>query len=411
MVTKSFLLSLSFFFCSLFSEVSLGVDQLFKSQNHELLRSKKIGLITNLSSKTSEGQTTLECFYSQQSRLGYELAAIFSPEHGLDAKKEAFAFIHNDSFEKLPVYSLHGQTKRPTPEMLKGIDILIYDMQTVGLRCYTYETTLFYAMEEAAKNGIEVWVLDRPNPIGGQVIEGEVLKNQYKCFFGYVEVPFRHGMTIAELALFFKNSKALDLKLKVIPMKGWSREMTYQDTGLSWQATSPNIPDGMTPLTYPATIVLGETLEIVSIDRGGDKPFKRVGAPWIDADHWLRELNKNPLIGVKFESAVFIPKSEKYKGLECKGLEISITDPKNYKALELQNALIASLLELYPDQFQRELEKAETKKRGRACNYLTGSETLFSAIKDPAHFREKSVLIDEKSLQNFLEKRSKILLY
>ncbi len=393
------------------SQVKVGLDRVFELNFSKDLQHKKVGLITNSASCNAEGESALSLFIRNQKPFLYELKALFAPEHGLKADLDAFAVVHDEWIQDLPVYSLHGSTKRPTTQMLKDLDILIFDLQTVGTRCYTYETTLFYTMEEAAKTGIELWVLDRPNPIGGEQIDGQLLEERYKCFFGYLEIPFLHAMTIGELALYFKANKELPLSLKIIPMKGWARDMLFEETHLKWKATSPNIPDAETTLVYPATVVLGETLEIVNIDKAGDHPFKRLGAPWINAEEFARALNSKHCLGVYFEPHAFTPLKGSYKHENCQGIFLKIVDPKKFKALDVQKALSLTLIELYPQDFYKALDRARKMGRQKACHYLTGNTAFFSALEEPHLFDEKMKIRDKKRLKDFLILRQKCLLY
>lgn len=389
----------------------MGLDLVFEAPFSKKLEHRKVGLITNKASCNEEGKSALELFLENQETLNYQLKALFAPEHGLKADLEAFAFVDHETLENLPVYSLHGSTKRPTASMLEGLDLLIFDLQTVGTRCYTYETTLFYVLEEASKVGLEVWVLDRPNPLGGEKIEGPVLEEKYKCFLGYLEIPFCHGMTIGELALYFKAKKNLPLHLDIVAMKGWQREMLFEETGLQWKATSPNMPDAKTALVYPATIVLGETLEIVNVDKGGEHPFKRLGAPWIKAEELALALKARNCPGVFFEPHVFIPLKGVYAHEKCEGVFLKLSDSKEFNAFEVQRALVLTLTELYPQEFQWALDRAVRIGREKACHYITGNNCFFSAVKEPQFFDEKMEARDFKERGDFLNLRQKCLLY
>ena len=277
----SFFLLIAF---PLFGEVELGVDTFFKEGHDKGLRRKRIGLISNQTGVDKNLTPTVEVLRKK----GMRLVALFSPEHGWSGSGYAFEKIKDGTLENLPLYSLHGETRRPTEQMLKGIDLLIYDIQDIGIRSYTYATTLFYVMEEAAKRNIPVIVFDRPNPINGLIIDGGMLEEKWRSFLGYVNVPYCHGMTIGELATFFNEEYRIGCKLKVIPMKGWKRTMSFKETGLTWIPTSPHIPEADTPLFYASTGIIGE-LDMVNIGVGYTLPFKVVGAPWIDAEAFARK--------------------------------------------------------------------------------------------------------------------------
>lgn len=391
--------------------VEVGLERLFNEYKEEL-KGKKVGLITNTSAITKKGESAFELFIRNQSCCFFELKAVFSPEHGFDAQADAFEFIKNERRGKIPVYSLHGKTKRPTESMLSGIDLLIYDLQTVGTRCYTYETTLYYAMEEASKKKLEVWVLDRPNPLGGDLVEGPILEDSFKSFFSMGNLPFCHGMTIGELALFFKQENEMGCPLKIIRMTGWNREMTFGQTGLTWKPPSPNIPYARTSFTYPATIMLGETLELVSVDRQGLYPFERIGAPWIDGQILMAALEKQCKAGVLFEVDSFIPKSEPYKGETCHGVRLKVSDPKLFKPFAMQCVLFETLESLYPHLIQEGLYRAKSKRRDVACHYISGSKDFFNFIEKKGDCRAAKLKDKQKeAYKAFFEKRKKVLLY
>lgn len=256
---------------SLFAKIQLGVDVFFQEERFKVLNGKKVALLTNHTGVDGQQRPTLELL--QQFEKEYKIVALFCPEHGLTGVAYNAENVSHKKEGKLTCFSLHGTHRRPTAEMLKGIDVIICDMQDIGCRSYTYATTLFFVMEEAAKRNIEVIVLDRPNPIGGTIVDGPMLKDENRSFLGYINVPYCHGMTIGELARFFNEEYKVKCKLKIVPMKGWKREMTYQETGLAWTPTSPQIPEADTPFFYPATGLLGG-LQLVSIGVGYTLPLK-----------------------------------------------------------------------------------------------------------------------------------------
>ncbi|MGE5196163.1 MAG: exo-beta-N-acetylmuramidase NamZ domain-containing protein, partial [Anaerolineae bacterium] len=292
------------FFCllhlKLFAEpqVKLGIDRFFDEGVYKCLSGKRVGLVTNHTGVDGQLRRTIDLFLLES--RDFSLAAVFAPEHGLYGIAYADEKIeHGKLGISLPVYSLHGETRRPTKEMLKDLHVLIYDMQDIGSRSYTYATTLFYAMEAAAKEGVSVIVLDRPNPIGGLLVDGPMLEEKWRSFLGYINVPYCHGMTVGELARFFNEEYKIGCELTVVPMKGWNRSMTFGETGLHWIPTSPYIPEEDTPFFYASTGILG-ALGWVNIGIGYTQPFKLVGAPWIDADHFAEQLNAQKLPGTFF---------------------------------------------------------------------------------------------------------------
>lgn len=400
-------------FCSfpLVAGVDLGLDRIFAEPYSFELKGKNIGLVTNQSAINSKQENAFDLFLSNQDEFDYKLFAAFAPEHGLDAKLHAFEKVEDGRKKQVSIFSLHGDAKRPTDAMLSNIDLIVYDMQTVGVRCYTYETTLCYVMEKAADLKIPIIVLDRPNPRGGLVVEGGDLEEKYKCFFSYNEVPFCHGMTIGELARYFNVEQKIECDLKVVPMVGWKRSMSFQDTQLPWAAPSPNIPDGETALVYPATILLGETLEMVSIDLRGDKPFKRIGAPWIEGHEFASILNQRNLPGVLFSSEIFTPKWGKYKSVNCGGVLIKVTSIERFQPLLTQYAIFEELMRTYPAHFERELSAAMEKGRQKTCNYITGNENLMNYLERSKSFVDEMKIYEDHCIKGFLSKRKKYLIY
>jgi len=344
------------FFHALFAEVFLGVDVFFDKEA-DGLKGKKIGLIANQTSVDSKMKPTL----SRLLEKGISVAALFSPEHGLKGLQYAAERVSDSKEAEIPVYSLHGENRRPKPEMLKGLDAIVYDIQCTGVRAYTYQTTLYYTMEEAAKAGIEVIVLDRPNPINGLVVDGPMLQDAWRSFIGYVNVPYCHGMTIGELARFFNAEYKVGCKLRVVPMRGWRRSMSYRDTGLAWIPPSPNVPEPDTPLFCPVTGILGE-LDLVNIGIGYTLPFKIVGAPWIDADAFAAALNSQKLPGVWFQAYHFRPFWGLFKGLDCRGVLIQITDHKSFRPVSTHYLILGLLKSLYPAEFAKKAEHGAAER-------------------------------------------------
>ena len=236
---------------SLLAKVQLGVDVFFQEERFKALKGKKVALLINHTSVDGQQRPTLELL--QEVEGDFKIRALFCPEHGMTGVAHNAEHVAHQKEGHLTCYSLHGTHRRPTTEMLKGIDVVVCDIQEIGCRSYTYATTLYYMMEEAAKRNIEVVVLDRPNPLGGMIVDGPMLKDTNRSFLGYINVPYCHGMTIGELARFFNEEYKVKCRLKVVPLKGWKREMTYQETGLAWTPTSPQIPEADTPFFYPAT--------------------------------------------------------------------------------------------------------------------------------------------------------------
>jgi uncharacterized protein YbbC (DUF1343 family) len=307
----------------------------------------------------------------------------------------------------IPIYSLHGKTQRPTAAMLKNIDILIYDIQDIGSRSYTYTTTLFYAMEEAAKHQIPVVVLDRPNPLGGAIVDGPMLEEKWRSTLGYINVPYCHGMTVAELARYFNSEYHIGCHLHVVPMKGWRRHMTFQETNLPWIPTSPNIPESSSAFYYPTTGILGE-LQLVNIGIGYTLPFKVVGAPWIDANRFATALNAQKFPGVSFKPFYYRPFYGRFAQEDCQGVLILITNPAKYKPVSTQYLLIGLLKSLYPEKFQDAI--AAAKARRKTLCKVNGTEEVVRMIVEDNNIVWKLRAFHQKEREAFLKTRKKYLI-
>jgi uncharacterized protein YbbC (DUF1343 family) len=291
--------------------------------------------------------------------------------------------------------------------MLQGLDAIIYDIQCTGVRAYTYPTTLFYMMEEAVKLGIEVIVLDRPNPINGLTVDGPMLEEKWRSFIGYINVPYCHGMTIGELARFFNGEYKIGCKLQVIPMKGWKRQMSYRDTGLPWIPPSPNVPEPDTPLFCPITGILGE-ISLVNIGIGYTLPFKIVGAPWIKGSEFAEKLNSQKLPGVHFQPHCFRPFWGLYKGLDCEGILIHIADPKTFRPVATQYLILGMLKSLYPLEFNKCIGQMGDRK-DLFCK-ANGTEFIYEMLVKEKYPAWKLIEYQHSQREAFLEKRKAYLL-
>lgn len=398
-------LILFIFVLPLFAAIDLGVDVFVKDGYDKKLKDKRIGLISNQTGVNKRHIPTLNVL----KECGLKVAALFSPEHGWQGHAYAWENVKDGATENLPVYSLHGKTRRPTDEMLKGIDVLIYDIQDIGVRSYTYATTLFYVMEEAAKKKISVIVFDRPNPINGVIIDGAMLEDKWRSFIGYVNVPYCHGMTIGELANFFNNEYKIQCNLEVVPMKGWKRTMTFKETGLTWIPTSPHIPEADTPLFYASTGFLGE-LGMVNIGVGYTLPFKVVGAPWIDADTFAAKLNSQKLPGVYFFPFHYRPFYGSMKGIDCHGVLIRITDIKRYQPLSVQYLLMGILKSLYPKEITDYLSQVDRSKK-HLFNLANGNDVIYKILLQEQYAAWKMIAHQKEEREQFKKTREKYLLY
>lgn len=385
-----------------------GIDVLIHGPELHKLKGKNIGLVTNHTAVSKSLEHTFDLLKSKEKEGGYTLRALFAPEHGL------FGGQHNSEFVKssmtklgIPIHSLYGKTKRPTDEMLKGLDLIIIDIQDIGSRSYTYTTTMFYVIEEAAKKGIEVLVLDRPNPLGGHIVDGPMLDSSLRSMVGYVNVPYCHGMTIGELALYFNREYSINCNCRVIPMEGWKREMAFNDTGLSWIPTSPQIPEATTPFYYPMTGILGE-LSIVSIGIGYTLPFKVVGAPWIDGKAFAKKLNSQGFPGVHFEPFSFKPFFGKFSGSECNGILIVVRDQARIQPVRVQFLIIGALKALYPERFKECLQ--ECKSRRDMFDKVSGSKEIFTMMENNPLLIWPLIGFQHKERLDFMQKRKSYLL-
>ena len=325
---------------SIWSQVATGLDVLI-AQNFELLRGKRVGLITNQTGKSRGGRTTVEAFWQSPH---VKLRALFGPEHGIEGKLPAGNYVptRRDARTGLPIYSLYGPTRKPAPWMLKGLDVLVYDIQDIGCRSYTYISTMGLAMQAAAQAGIEFVVLDRPNPLGGNRVEGPMLNTSVRSFVGQYEIPYVYGMTCGELARWINRSSWMGkpCRLKIMPMKGWRRDMTWEETGLRWIPTSPNVPKAETALHYVATGWLGE-VGTMNNGVGSDLPFARAGAGWLNAERYADAMNRLNLSGVRFKPAVYRIIKGVYRGERLEGVELNYRDVRQVNLTEIAPYLMA----------------------------------------------------------------------
>lgn len=324
--------------------VVLGIERIDEPFAKQLLAGKRLGLFTNQSGVDSKLRSSVALLQEK-----YNLTALFVPEHGLFGAVAAGETFASHSYKNIPVHSLYGANRRPTPEMLAQIDAMVVDIQDVGIRHYTYFSSLAYIIEECAKEKKQVIVLDRPNPLGG-TIQGPVLKPEFKSFIGLYELPLRHGLTIGEFARFINSTQHIECDLEVIPMKGWHRRQLWQDTGLPWVQTSPLIPTAETALLYGVTGVCGDSN--LSVGVGTAKPFYFVGAPFADADAVKASLDAGKLAGVAFRAARFTPRYGAYQGELVQGVEIYLTDVRSVNLPELDYILFSTFKSLYPEQIK-----------------------------------------------------------
>jgi len=371
-----------------------GIDVL-ERDNFALLKGKRVGLITNHTGRDRRGRSTIDVLFEAPE---VKLVALFSPEHGirgsLDQEKIASSI---DEKTRLPINSLYGETRQPTAEMLKGLDVLVYDIQDVGVRYYTYISTLGLALEAAAKQKIKFVVLDRVNPINGIDVEGPIADQDKLSFIAHHRLPVRHGLTVGELAQLFNSERGLGADLEVVRLADWKREAWFDETGLTWINPSPNMRSLTEATLYPG-IGLLETTN-VSVGRGTDTPFEVVGAPWIDGPKLAAALNSKRLPGVRFVPIQFTPRSSVHEAKECSGVNIIITDRSLFEPVSTGLEIGAQLLALFPKDFAVD----------RFIRLLVNRET-FEAFKKGSEGRAlRQVWEDE--LAQFRAVRRKYLLY
>jgi uncharacterized protein YbbC (DUF1343 family) len=336
---------------SCYGSVKTGLDRVGDYRN--VFEGKRLGIVANHTAYDRDGRFIVDVFGDMPD---VKIVALFSPEHGFWGAAPDAEKIDSQTHPvyNLPLYSLYGKTQKPTSDMLQNIDVLVFDIQDIGARFYTYIYTMSLAMEAAAENGKTFVVLDRPNPINGTCMEGNILEPTQATFVGLYPIPVRHGMTAGELAKMFNGQGWLAGNVKadlvVVPLEGWRRRMWYDQTGLRFIKTSPNMPDLQTAAIYPGLCLLEGTN--VSEGRGTDKPFIRFGAPWIDAKRLAERLNALKLPGMRFEPTRFTPTSSKHRGKVCNGIRIITSDRNALEPYYAGIRIVDELFRLYPDDFQ-----------------------------------------------------------
>ena len=374
--------------------VLTGIDVLCRDAFRQL-DGRKVGLITNHTGIDREGTSTVRLLHRAEN---VRLVSLFSPEHGLHGKLDVANIAGGrDPNSGIPVYSLYGETRRPTAEMLRGIDTLVFDIQDIGTRFYTYVSTMGYAMETAAEHGVRFVVLDRPNPIGGVEVDGPMLDPGRESFVAFHPLPVRHGMTVGEIARMYKHERGLDLDLQVVRVEGWHREDFFDATGLRWVNPSPNMRSLTEAILYPGVGLL-ETTNL-SVGRGTDSPFEIIGAPWIDADRLQKALHDARLPGARFKAAVFTPNAGKFRDQRCEGVTITITDRDAFRSLRTGFEIARQLRILYPHDWKAEAYDGLLRNKAVLDAVLAGNPV------------DRIESIYRPGLRTFLRKRSRFLLY
>lgn len=377
------------------ADIVLGNERI--DEFRDFFTNKRVGLITNATGTDKKYKSTVDILKEKTN-----LTAIFTPEHGFGGNVQAAEKTKDeyDTHYNLPIYSLYGATRKPTQQMLDNIDVLVFDIQDVGTRHYTYVSTLVYAMQACKEQNKKVVVLDRPNPISG-IVSGTVLKRENSSFIGLYPIPLRHGMTIGELAIFFNNEEKIGADLKVIPMIGWKRDMFITDTNIPWIQTSPNIPTPMSALLYNATGIVGSVQASDGI--GTTQPFEFVGMPNIDAYELANSMNKYNFAGVHFRPLTFTPKFGNFKNITCNGVQLHITDYKYFDATTVGAVLIRELWKRYKgtDDFWRDMGEK------KSIDLHLGEDSLQDQTQEIFDITKRW----EQEANNFKKTASKYYLY
>jgi uncharacterized protein YbbC (DUF1343 family) len=374
------------------AEVLNGIDVL-EREAFATLKGARVGLITNHTGRNRSGVSTIDLLAAAP---GLRLVALFSPEHGIRGKLEQDSIEDGrDTKTGLPVFSLYGERRAPSSEQLAGLDTLVFDIQDIGCRFYTYISTLRLCMEVAAKHGLRLVVLDRVNPIGGREIEGTVRVDREK-FTATHPIAIRHGMTVGELAGMMNEERGINAKLTVVKVDGWRRKMRYDDTGLPWINPSPNIRKLDAALLYPG---IGLVEFAISVGRGTDSPFELLGAPFINGPQLAAELGRHPVPGVSIEPATFTPTASVFSGEVCHGLRLKVTDPDRLQPVALGIRIASAMARLYPNELNFE-----------KMNLLLNHSHAWQALKRGASADEIEATWEDEP-DHFERRRRPFLLY
>jgi uncharacterized protein YbbC (DUF1343 family) len=363
--------------------VALGSDLLFESGR---LRGRRIGLVANPASVDGSFRHVVD---RAASAAGVTLAAVFGPQHGFRANLQdnMIETPHaRDERRRVPVHSLYSDTREPTAEMLAELDALVIDLQDVGARIYTFVYTMAHCLRAASRHGVPVLVCDRPNPIGGEAVEGPMLAPGYESFVGLFPIPMRHGMTIGELARLFNERFGIGAELEVVPLEGWHRGMYWDDVRLPWVMPSPNMPTLDTAVVYPGGVLFEGTQ--LSEGRGTTRPFELLGAPWIDAEPFAARLNALKIDGAHFRPVVFEPTFHKHARLACGGVQIHVTDRRTFRPVLAGVAVMGEFHRSAPDRFAWRQPPYEYVHDRMPIDILAGSDGLRQAIEADAAARD-----------------------
>ena len=372
-------------------EVAAGIDVL-REDSFRPIAGMRVGLVSNATGRSSDGRSTAAVLASPEARrAGVRLERLFTPEHGIRSDAEGFVGDATDAETEIPIVSLYGERRRPRPEDLAGLDAVVFDLQDVGTRFYTYLTTLGYLLEAAKDSKIAVVVLDRPDPIGGASVEGPLADSGSLSFTAYHPIPVRTGMTVGELARLFNAARGLDAALTVVPMRGWTRDLWYDETGLLWTNPSPNLRSLNAATLYPG-IGLLETTNL-SVGRGTDTPFEWIGAPWLDGARLARVLAARRIAGVAFMPVTFTPSASTFSGALCNGVRFTITDRDLFEPVRLGIEIAVALRDLHPGDWDRSRFNqllASARAFDLLQNGATADQIVSSWRRELAEFRTRS---------------------
>lgn len=393
-------------FIMAFAQVTLGIDVL-KQRDFDILKGKRVGLLTNATGVDANMQSSIDVLNSAD---GVKLVCLFAPEHGVRGNVYAGGTVNAsvDAKTGLKVHSLYGKTKKPTVEMLKDVDVIVYDIQDVGCRSYTFVSSLGLVMEAAAENGKEVVVLDRPNPLGGNKIEGPLVYDGYFSFISKYPIPYIYGLTVGELATLLNEEKMTKSKCKltVVPMEGWKRDMDYSQTGLRWVMTSPQIPYWQCAAYYPMSGIVGE-LGVLNIGVGYTIPFDAFAADWINADSLATELNNMKLEGLTFRPIVYKPQFSALSGKIVQGVQVYVDDLQKARLTEVQFYVLEALHNLYPS---KDIFGMCTDKTKKSFDNVCGSNKIRLKMSERYKFDDvKDIWRDSES--SWRKKSKKYHLY
>src|SRR5581483_8661066 len=391
--------------------MKLGLETLFDS-HLDLLKGSRVGLVVNPSSVNRSFDHAADLFAN---RKEFQLTALFGPQHGIRGETQDNMIEwegYRDPRTGIPVYSLYGETRVPTPEMLQNVDTLVFDMQDVGTRIYTFIYTMAHCMQACKRDGKRIVVLDRPNPINGRDLEGNVLERDYASFVGLFPIPTRHGMTTAELAQLFNKEFGINCDLTIVPMEGWARSNWFDETDAPWVIPSPNMPTLDSATVFPGTVHVEGTM--VSEARGTTRPFEFVGAPYVDPDTLVQDLRQEAstglLPGVHFRPHYFQPTFQKHAGRLCGGLQMHILDRNAFKPVLTGVAIIRSIYKLYTESFEWKQPPYEYVYDKNPFDVIAGTGTLRAQIEKGTPLGEIEASW-QSGLDSFRSRRLKYLLY